>query len=112
MIEFEYKDTWYSTQLKDGGILQNFWRERLKMRVEDVRCCRCCSSSRSGWVVAVDVGAGFALEVRSFEAHCNKEGVQNMNLWAERHWGSATDFSIGTLAVCGHTEEHFEVSRK
>ena len=51
-------------------------------------------------------------EVRSFAAHCNKEGVQHINLWAERHWISATHFSIGTPAVCGHTEEHFEVSRK
>jgi hypothetical protein len=33
----------------------NIWRERLKMRFEDMRCCRCCSSSRSGRVVAFDV---------------------------------------------------------
>ncbi len=51
-------------------------------------------------------------ELPSFAAHCNKEGVQPINLWAERQWVSATDFSIGTPAVCGHTEEHFEVSRK
>jgi hypothetical protein len=31
------------------------WRERLKMRFEDMRCWRCCSSSRSGSFVALHV---------------------------------------------------------
>ena len=51
-------------------------------------------------------------EVRCIAAHRRKEGVQNMNFWAERHLGSPTDFSIGTLSVCDHTEEHFKVYRK
>ena len=33
----------------------NSWWERLKVRFEDRRCFRCCSSSRSGSVVALDV---------------------------------------------------------
>jgi hypothetical protein len=49
-------------------------------------------------------------EVRSFAANCQKQGVQNINFWTDRHWVSTTDFSIGTLAVYGHTEKHFEVS--
>ena len=40
---------------------------KAKMRLEDMRFCRCCSSSRSGRVVALGVGACFALEEASVQ---------------------------------------------
>ena len=43
----------------------SFWRECLTIRPKDVRCWSCCSSSCSGRVVALDVGADFALEEAS-----------------------------------------------
>ncbi len=39
----------------EGREKVNICRERLKMRFEDMRCCRCCSFSRSVSVVALDV---------------------------------------------------------
>jgi hypothetical protein len=72
-----------------------------------MRCWRCCSSSRSGSVVALHVGAGFALEEASVSANLrSKDGV-----WGLRATSCARAAGSGCYLRCSSVAALLQLCR-